>query len=172
MCTPATPWNWTNSNWVNSKREENTKFDGQGESQSPLFILCGDTRCRRIRPEGASANSPALQRREIRKNETGFSANCSGAEVAFSAEETDLRVSRNHRACDDHYDDHNREFHIASQPRLHEQKRQCSAYVVLPRTQGYESGEHGMECRVQRRKTLHRKISRKLRRRYRQKPRQ
>jgi hypothetical protein len=29
-----------------------------------------------------------------------------------SAEKTDFRIPGNHRASDDHYDDHNNEFHL------------------------------------------------------------
>jgi hypothetical protein len=52
-----------------------------------------------------------------------------------SAEETDFRIPRNHRASDEGYDDHNNEFHVALTMLPFQFNNQHTAYVLLPRKQ-------------------------------------
>jgi hypothetical protein len=51
------------------------------------------------------------------------------------SEEMDFRITRDHRARDDHYNNHNSEFHIALTTPPSSSKRQRSAYVLWQRRQ-------------------------------------
>ena len=75
-----------------------------------------------------------------RARQTGQAPSLPKKDLGRSAEETDFRIPGNHRASDDHYDDHNSEFHIALTMLPLQSNRQRSAYVLLQRRQGYESG--------------------------------
>jgi hypothetical protein len=58
-----------------------------------------------------------------------------GCPYAASAEETDFRIPRNHRASDDQCDDHDNEFHLSLTMLPSKSNSQRSAYVLLRRRQ-------------------------------------
>ncbi len=93
----ATPWNWRHK----SKRTKASNRN-QGRVNLPFFFCV----CRWFASSDAGCGVSALE-------ETGQAPSLHKGELVWLAEEEDFRIPGNHRARDEHYDNHDHKFHVA-----------------------------------------------------------